>query len=726
MVLDGQPSLLVAIERSTEPLRAVSSDSDLPSNESGVDHVSKDCEEMEGLLSTVTLESVLRPFISLPTLRDDVSSLSRDVLALPLSSLFSYRDHITPFTTPVSFYWTSIYHLSSLPSDQSLKSFNAISTTVCTLSHASLGNPYLVYTVLSRVFSIGLDLAGVRLLFGEKNDSLLFGKATDPQGTDNGRWLNLALALRGPNAVYGWTDALGPDDSALAKVTDPSSVSAVFGSGLVYAVRNPYQCANALAKWFGGRACLKSGAVLGMSDARTKIERRKRQRVRFSESESEDSTIANSSPLLQDVILPPIISNLPLMVAQAYSKSLLVVSPNVPPSCYSSVLVSCNELGFDIFGCKRIRLNGKRANALEIPLEFASHFTPSSTPPSPLILHPSPQSPLFTGVVTSVQPPPPLPSVIVIIGRENSVLHFTALKKLILQKLQLLVRKNEHVNLEKHFMSDSPDTVVHLIPYSEGKLKFLGSFAVPVPPGNRMELEDNEDGALREEICFVAVPGVRSIPVCVSLLDRIFHIAQTPPRTGNALDATGGGYGGFELVGMRIVPQLSRFHAKRLCPILVGDPLYSQAVQLLTDKPATLLVFRGVCCNTRVLECIGSSRVAGHAVEKRLQFVISRDLSEAVRFTSLFFSGKDLFSDSSSQMLTPYLPTSWIHQSDILQGFFHPKGKLFSTFWFPIVQLKLAVKILNKLSRSGFAIAGISTVEVNMDGGDKQVSSLCL
>lgn len=742
-VLDGQPCLLVAVQdRGTS--KTVSHESPLPSSKSSdLDLFSEDCEEMEALLSDITLQAVLQPFLSLPALSDSIpssilSSIGRDVSDLPLISLFSYHDHITPFTTPVSFYWGSLYHSSSLPSDESLKSTNAINTTVCVLKHASLGNAHLIYTVLIRAFSIGLDLAGVRLLFEEWKNSLLSSEPPDPQTHCGEMRPVLALALRGPDAVYGWMDVLGPDDSALARLTDPTSISAVFGSNLVSAVRNPYQSAVSLAKWFGGRACLKTGTVFGMSDARTKSERRKRQRVRFSESESEDGMMI-SSPLLPEVLLPPIISNLPHLVAQAYSKSLLVVAPTIPPSCYASMLASCSELGFDIFGAKRIRLNSKRANALRISAEFVAHFTPSSTPPSPLILDSSKQPPLLGGVPTSMQAPPPLPSIIVIIGRENAALHCATLKKLIVRNIQQLAEKSKHIKTGTSLLSDSPNTITHLIPYSEDRLKLLGSFASPMPPGSSEigHIEDDKDCTVQEEVSFVTVPGVKSLPICVNLLERIFSITQVASNgAASGLDITervGGRRGQslpqtesnlnkaceeFELVGLKIVPQLSRFHAKKLCPIPMGDPLYSQAVQLLSDKPATLLVFRGISVNKRVVERVEPTRSAGHAVdlEKRLQFVVSRDLPEAVHFTSLFFSGKDLFSDSSSQILTTYLPDSWIHQSDILQGYLHPREKLLSILWFPLHQLKLAVKVLNRLSRSGFVFAGISTTEVRNDG----------
>lgn len=749
-VLDGQPSLLVAIHRkdtscsSSKSVRGGSENVFDSPFSSEIDLLSDCSKEVEGLLSTVTLQSVLEPYLSMASIADSIpspvlSDLSA-VLAEPLSSLFGYLDDLTPLSTPVSFYWSSVYHLSTLPSEESLKSVHAIDTTVCTFHHASLGDPVLVYAVLCRAFSSGLDVAGVRLLFGEPfRSSSQHAEARRSCGDDSngGKMLpTLALALRGPDAVYGWTEVVGPDDSALAKVTDPSSVSALFGPGLVHTLQNPYLSRSALAKWFGGRACLKTSTIFGMSDARTKSERRKRQRVRFSESESEDSV---SSPL-PDVLFPPLVSNFPRLVAQAYSKCMLVISPIVPPLCYSSVLATCSDLGFDIFGAKRIRLNAKRAGALDISSEFVTYFTPSSTPPSPLVSD-SAQPPPLDRVSNTAQAPPPLPSMIVIVGRENAFLHSTTLKRLLVRNLCALVEKNDHIEMERCLLN-SPDAIAHLIPHSEEKLKILGNFSIPLSLGNgdlRVDGDTSEREVLQEEVCFIAIPGIKSLPLGISILDRIFNVVQVTSANADTTDcqrrrdsfppvveagSTGGdgdGCGGFEMVGMRIIPQLSRFHAKKICPFSVGESLYSQAVQLLSDKPASVFVFRGICCNKRILARITPSHCARHAVldlKKALQFVVSRDLAEGIHYTSLFFGGKDLFSDSSSRILTPYLPEAWIRESDILQSFLRPREKLCSVVSLPLAHMKLAVKVLNKLSRSGFAFAGIATSEVNLDCAD--------
>ena len=41
--------------------------------------------------------------------------------------------------------------------------------------------------------------------------------------------VTVVLALRGHNALFRWSEALGPEDPSLAKVTDPSSLRAKHG-----------------------------------------------------------------------------------------------------------------------------------------------------------------------------------------------------------------------------------------------------------------------------------------------------------------------------------------------------------------------------------------------------------------------------------------------------------------------------------------------------------------
>lgn len=716
-LLDGNPSILIAVQGR--------------SNEDGIKSAmitgNQFSETMEAFLMDVSLGKALEAFIPQESISTTTPVLSLcDILHLPLSTFFTFQDDNSPLTTPVSFYWYSSYHPSCLPSSESLMTHNKPATTVCTLSDASLNDPALVLSVFQHMLSNGLSIAGIRTTYGKQNSNLTYIGTTSKLDTPTSELsMVLAVALRGPNAIVHWMDVVGPQDGTLAKVTDPFSLTAKFGSNCIHTLRTPFRAAAVLAKWFGGRACVKTCSVFGMSDPHTKYERRKRQRVRFSEtqSESEDSI---SSPLI-DLTFPPLISNRPRLMVPTYTKSLLVVSPNVPPSCYGSILASCNKLGFDIYGAKRIRLNAKRAAALDIQGEFLAHFTPSSTPPSPLLLFEPSTNPLASGVKQVL---PPLPSVIFIIGQENSRVHCAALQHLIATNLRSLVKNNSHIEISTNCL-DSPFSLVHVGSYTEDKLKLFGSFSAPISQANLPSVVDDQEfvsDEFNEELCFVAVPGSKSLLLSISLLDRIFRVTpQSDLHSQQQLQRDlhpayvnhkRHDYGDPELVGMKIVPHLSRFHSKKLCPLVSSDPMYCQAVHFLTDKPAMLLIFRGVSCHKIIHSLVKGLKNSSHimCLEQQLQYVVSRSLSEGISLLQLFFSGKDLFSDPKTWSLAPYLPHTWVQESDILQGFLTPRENLFSVVQLPLCKMKLALKVLDKLSRSGFQFSGISVLELSTEG----------
>ena len=634
------------------------------------------------------------------------------LLHLPLSGVFSLHSDHSTLTMPVSFFWYSRYSPSCLPSNQCLKSHTKLQTTITTICQQSLAMGGFTFSIFHSILLSGLDIAGLRLAFGEAGSSIDMSS-----GDSTPHKLTLAVAIRGPDATYRWLEIVGPEDSTLAKVTDPQSLSALFGfpgREILHCVHTPYRASAALAKWFGGRGCLKTGSILGVSDARTRSERRKRQRVRFSESESEDSL---PSPL-PDAAFPPLISNRALLIAPCYSKIVLVVSPHIPPSCYSTVLASCSQLGFDIFGVKRIRLNSKRAVALNISPCFVAHFTPSSTPPSPAIVdfvaHPL--------LAEHTQYAPPSPSVLLILGRENAAVHSVALRNTIIADLSSLL---EESNLDIPVGLNTPGTIVHTAEFSEEVLKVVGDFSsTGALSSSQPQLAEGRDtgGPLQEELCFIAVTQDNSLPKAVQLLSSVFNVQHDPGDPALLASKSNDSIchnnnereqlGGFELLGLKFLPQLSRFHAKQLCPFLPEDPLYQPSVQSLSDAPVILLVFRGISSNRRLKNLLPqSSKSLLHTSttsEPKLQVIISPSFREAFSLTSMFFTDRELFSDPRNWALASYVPPAWLHDCTILQSLQSTPKLFYSVLTVPSSQIKLLVKILEKLSRSDFNFVGLA------------------
>ncbi len=600
-----------------------------------------------------------------------------------------------------------VYILASFCSHRSQ---SPVSTTVTTLSGSSLANYPLVFTTLQSAYDNAFYLAGLRTIYTrEKNE------------TSSEEGLTMALALRGSDSIYRWLDIVGPEDRNLAKITDPDSLNSKFGDpqiSTLQCVRTPYLITSTIAKWFGGRACLKTGSVLGISDPRTKFERRKRQRVRFSESESEDGL----PPPSPDVTFPPLVSNRPGLVAQPYTKVLLTVAPLVPPSLYGSVLSTCNKMGFDVLGMKRIRLNSKRAGAMHIPKQFFSNFTPSSTPPSPagdFVTHPLAAEYTHTT--------PPFPSLILYLGSENGKLHSLALLRAICLDLGTIMKANGFQGTTLSL--SNPDSFLFTTEMSQEISKVLGSFNLSsAVSGSLPKLHEQRkcSGQFAEELCFVAVPQCNSLPKLFNFLNSVYQLRcpiteqstfeQVTTHSEPSSNQHEKELGGFELLGFKIIPLIPRFHAKRLCPLANTDSSYQTAVTILSDSPASLLLFRGLDCNSRLSALIKPPRPRNslhtNSVQQQLDIIISRDFEEAFNLSSIFFSDKEMFNDSSDHNLALCMPPSWQQDSCILQDLQAAPAPLLSVVRVRLSESKVLVKVLDRLWRAGFKFAAMRTVEV--------------
>ena len=662
-------------------------------------------------------------------LASDILNEIRPLLDMSTQAFLSVHPDTDPLTTPTSFYWHSLYQPSCLPTSEALCTSQVLQSTVCALPPDSLSNPSLVFHVIHGAYALGLSVAGLRMVYGEPWLPLDLSAQTGSDDATTDHPVTLVLCLRGPDAVSQCMDLVGPEDYNLARVTDPCSIMARFGSPdnqPVQCVRTPFRVSAALSKWFGGRSCLRTGSVLGMTDPWTRSERRKRQRVRFSESdfESED----NLPPPTPDICFPPLVANRPLLAALPYDQVLLVASPLLPPLCYSSILATCGRLGFDISGVKRVRLNSKRAAVLDIPASFVSHFTPSSTPPSP-------DATSFSNHPLDTEPPvniPPVPSLLLIVCRENALVQSCALKAAIIGDLKALLPLNPQ--LKEHVQIDYPvGAMLHAVPYRIDKLKLLGSFAsttvTSVSSLPQLAPEWEKEGEnFGEEIGFLAVTQSSGLAQAVDMLQLVFGVKAEKRWDGGGLegkhrvsqcdeeecDHETQNLGGIELLGIKLIPQLSRFHAKQLCPIPSSDHAYQEAIQLLSNSPALLLVLRGIACNCRLKNLLTPKPQPRfsfyHQSLSSLSLLTSDSLSQAFRYTTLFFTDKELFCDPINWPLLSAVPPAWT-RNDILHDFERPPLLLYSVLVVRGGEWRVMVKVMDRLYRVGFQVCGVTMQE---------------
>ena len=646
-------------------------------------------------MKSSTLEQITAPILTLMDMSVSSQTLAhlQSIGSIPLASIFTVQDDISPLTTPLSFYWHSFYSSKCLPSNESLKRIAYLQTTVCTIKRPHLHNTKLILSLLHEASKLGLDIAGVRLVYQLNSHSNSNLKGANVQ-TESTLESILAIAFRGPNAISNITDVVGPEDHSLAVVTDPNSLSAKYGcestttGPLVSCVHNQYWAGMELAKWFGGRACLETGSILGVSDAVTKSERKKRQKVRFSESESEDNL-----PLPDDIAFPPLISNRPTLMVYPYSKVILVASPLITPPCYTTVLNSVSQTGFDLLGIKRLRLNSKRALSLNISPSLVSHFTPSSAPLSPLCVTKS--SPLLSSEAP-IPTFPPLPSLLLILGRENACMHLSALVDRICSDLRVLSNNNPEI-IDTSIVS-TPGALLHSMDFMEDSMKVIGNFTFT--PSNVNGAKPSpvllEEDMYKEEISFVAIPGQHSLNKALNALDIVMSIDTQPsidPLRSNSSTKERGDLGLFELLGFKLVSSLSRFQAKQLCPYTHGSPGFQEVIDYLSGKPALLLVLRGINSSQRVLKLVKGSykRSTQENIPPSLKsndVICSDDLSKAFYLTSLFFIDKELFSHPKHWACAAHVPPTWLNDCAVLSSLAADPEPLLSVLTISLTHLK--------------------------------------
>ena len=639
---------------------------------------------------------MIRPLLELTVVNGYVTleqneSLQLFCSCLSLSSVLSLQIDSLPLTTPLSFYWSSLYDPKCLPSDNSLRSLSSIQGTICTINQPHIATPELLFMLLHQAINRGLCIAGIRLVFQNVSSSTL------PQ--DSSHTATLAIAFRGTNAIQHVMDIVGPDDHQLAKVTDPESISAIFShkgdiKPLISCLHSHFWAGLEIAKWFGGRACAETGSILGVSDPLTRLERRKRQKVRFSESESEDfilpAPLLQSTSLPDDITFPPLVSNVPGLVVYSYSKLLFVVSPFVPPVYYATMFQSINESGFDVICIKRVRLNAKRATALKMSSTTSHYFTPSSAPSSPDVNTLLPFSTSVKNLVdNSKSQNPPLPSVVFVLGKESAHVHSISLVKKATSNLQAAVASSPTDNGPS--VPSQPEALFYAVKYEEDFLKVLGSFAY-TPTHSSTEKSCGSQllsQLIKEEICVVSLIGSQSTSRCVQLMGSLLNPSSLQESVI---------YGPIELIGIKLIPELTRFHAKQ---IPSSDRLlYQDAVDHITGKVTLLLVFRGINVNERVskvLENTGThqGRPSGmlRPSSEAFESFCTLNLASGFEIASLFFIDKELFSDSTNWALVNHVPLSWCNDCAILSSLVDNPEKLLTMFTIPVDHIRYVDRV---------------------------------
>ena len=680
MVFDSKPAIVVALSTVT-----------------GRENDCATLYDAERWLNDTSLKQLIGiAGMDIPSIISEAICDEDNMLIHPLSDIFSFSEDTASFFMPTSFYWERFGKDNGIFSEI----INSdIETTVATIHHGWLSDAAFLFSVLDSITSAGLDLAGLRLL-GEPDNNDVKSCEEDKLSESN---LVLALAIRGPQAINRWTEVVGPADHQLAKVTDPTSLSALFGKpkgDLMWFSRNARKAFYATAKWFGGRACIKTKTVFGINDAATKAEKRKWQKVRFADSPKSDLT-EPSTPTT-----PTIAS---CLFAANHSKIILTVSPKLAPSLYSLVFSACNQTGYKVSGIKRMRLNHKRARMLSLSSDDKmDNFTPSSpsknVKESPL----SPLSPLCEST-------PPMPSLLLILSRENAMYHSSVLFMCLQEKLSL------HFSCKNSLLVE-----LRIAPYSDMVLSAIKSFTeTPSKPyfssSKISSLKCSvENIHLREElsvVCFFE----HQIQNLVTSLDIILSVGNNTvsedpidfkleSKQGESNKDKNSLLGGFELLGLKWLHKVEK-HTLQDVKVLeeyIECFKHGDMIANLMIDAFVVVVFRGIDANYRIRQLLNRSDVF-----HRSSVAMTTAAFAGLQLASLLFASKELFPEFEVRHLSAYSSPQLLTSSSIFQSMEESDcNKCVSVLVVKADAFKLFVRMLEKLCRHGFRIVGLRVAEV--------------
>lgn len=515
---------------------------------------------------------------------------------------------------------------------------------------AMFHNPLATHHTLQLLFSSGVDVCGLRLTFPSKE--LLANYAV--LGTSGQRWVTqqplLAMAIRGPYARALWQEITGPSDPMLARRTDPASINALHCHSrertLFHSPRLASLVHLGLCVWFGGR--------LPNND----------HRMTAKVQGSSDSRDTASSPAM--------------LCATVKADVFLLVSPVVPPCCYSYVLASCAKKGFQLMGLQRVQISNIRASSLGLNTEQMSTFCHASVMSiDEALLEP------FSHCL------------VLLLRRENALRHSANLptglmNELALQGLVGLLRTRLPGSV--HLKSD---LCFHAVPYMEELFNFLGHHMWTIPDFSPVVLSKHRYPSCSEaeQIVILTLTG-HIMEKGMSLLHKVLR--------GN--QSGGVGEDRFELLALKWLPTLSWQQAQELSPFEVSERQWRSSVVSLVSSPAL------VCAIRRPQAFRKMQRLLSQDYPGDLSVLMSTTPEMAFRQATLFFTETQLIPDHSSRIIFKFLPPPNIGSASQSLFSYMTEGSqplLTLALFKPGVWGHYLGKILSKIQQNSFTLVGL-------------------
>ncbi|KAG8433208.1 hypothetical protein GDO86_017482 [Hymenochirus boettgeri] len=430
-----------------------------------------------------------------------------------------------------------------------------------------LSDPAAFHHALHMILTEGLDICGLRLLHPQATDLCSFTDTIPLRYTESDTQTLpvLAMALRGTQAEHVWGNISGPFDPCLARLTDPCSLNAIYGFSrcdpIIQWARKSGRLLQDLSLWFGGRITPSGNFNIGIQNPQYR-------------SQSPPKKGFNA---LQDIDL---CRPTALLTATTLGDVFLVVSPSVSPLAYGDVLNMCFKRGFALQGLRRLRVSAKRAAML--------NMSPTQVP----IFCPIKPKPLNDAQPLKHHPEQRLHCLLLLLRKENVVHHTPGLIQALMNELAeqgLLGVVRTRIS---YLDEVEPALCFHISSYSDSLLQGLGGNLFSVPDASNISMRmlslrpfvyEPED----EQVVVLTISGRCNMKKAGKFLRQILRPIQKPFKP-----TLGFGCQGFEILGLKMLPNLSRLQAKEITPYEVGDRSWQRSVENLISNPALLCALR--------------------------------------------------------------------------------------------------------------------------------------
>ncbi|XP_015732902.1 uncharacterized protein C16orf71 homolog isoform X2 [Coturnix japonica] len=565
--------------------------------------------------------------------------------------------------------------------------------------------------MLQLELSSGLGTRGLHLLCSQRDvllsssEKLLRSYASESDKV-------LASGVRGPKGIHTLQNTIGPTDLQLVGTTDCSNINAIYCTShaepLVYLSQQDSHVHRELCLWFGGRAADAAlrGGILDPASRCNRTRSQSPSSTRAEEDEEQDHLLGVVQSLPPAMLISPTNENI-----------ILTVSPLVSPHVYGNVISICTHRGFALQGIRQLQLSHKEAIALSMTASQIAVFCPGK-------ISGLPENSSAGGELSAA---PRMHSLVLLLRKEDAGRHVLALLKGLMNELAkqgLLGSRQSSLPATARL---DPFMCFHVASYTENLKEMLGGNFSAVPDPCNIPLDFFCDRIFAsdpemEQVVLLTLVGMDAISSAGELLGQIL------PGSVNQAQNAEGPDSGFELLGLKWLPHLTRRQAKEITPFEVGDASWQRSLVTLMSNPVLVCALRRINAFQVLEDALKRLTQCREELSKSdgaLQRVMAMTPEVTFRQAILFFTEKDLVADPEHRPAAKYLPppgkgsTARVEETqrchaESLFAYLHAGAQILCTVLLikPGAWSQHLVRILQKLHLEKFTVVGMKHVHL--------------